>query len=206
LVPASTLTPAATTSRPPPPADTVRVSIPPAALADDQQAVLALTAIVNAVYHETESDLFVAGYQRTNEAEIAAFLRAGQLAVASLGDAPLPPADKILGCVCVKRLSPRLGEFGMLALSPAHRGGGLGSRMARFAEDHCRAMGCAAMQLEILIPQTFEHAFKARLLKWYVRMGYQLVKLGNFLEDYPHIAVLLAGPTEYRVFEKALDS
>lgn len=216
-VPASTLTPTnATTPRPQADAN-IRIVIPPAAAADDKELVTSITEIVNEVYIETESDLFVPGYKRTENSEVANFLRAGQLAVAYLdedassgtssgegsSDVRILPRQ-VVGCVCIKRLSPTLGEFGMLALNPTYRGGGLGTRMAEFAENHSREQGCSKMQLEILIPLTFHHAFKTRLLKWYIRMGYQLVKLGDFVEDYPAIAPLLAGPTEYRVFEKPL--
>ncbi|UZP38857.1 hypothetical protein NXS19_006673 [Fusarium pseudograminearum] len=109
-----------------------------------------------------------------------------------------------IGCVFVKLLTPTLGDFGMLALDTKYQGTGLGRQLAAFAEDECRRQGCTTMQLEILVPSTFHHEGKARLLGWYTRMGYKLVKLGDFGEDYPDLFKLLAGPTEYRVFEKTL--
>ncbi|RYP91943.1 hypothetical protein DL770_001917 [Monosporascus sp. CRB-9-2] len=124
------------------------------------------------------------------------------------------PQPQPIGCVCIKKLpagdadgedaGEEKGEFGMLALDVAHRGGGLGRAMVRFAEDRCRGRGLTTMQLELLFPTAFEHAFKARLQRWYARMGYAEVRLQSFADDFPCLAPLLAGPCEYRIFEKRL--
>ncbi|KAI9163948.1 hypothetical protein HJFPF1_05582 [Paramyrothecium foliicola] len=213
-VPASTATPTAATTPQPISATAIQISIPPPSVAEDESLVSVVRDIVNAVYHETEGDLFVPGYQRTKSPQVATLIRKGQLALAYLDDrdsqshassteAPITAAN-IVGCVCIKRTSERLGEFGMLALDIDYRGGGTGRRMAQFAEDHCRAMGCSSVQIEILVPTTFEHAFKARLFDWYQRMGYEVVRLGNFGDDWPELAAQLAGPTDYRILEKKL--
>ncbi|KAF4332754.1 hypothetical protein FBEOM_13444 [Fusarium beomiforme] len=177
----------------------VIVRIAPASDAEDEKLVSKLTNIVNVAYKNGESDLFIPSYQRTSNTEIADFIRKGQLAVAYL-----QPNNEPIGCVFIKLLTPSLGDFGMLALDAKYQGGGTGRQLAVFAEDECRRRGCMTMQLEILVPMTFHHEGKARLLAWYTRMGYKLVKLGDFAEDYPDLVKLLAGPTEYRVFEKSL--
>lgn len=175
------------------------IRVPNAETADDSKLVTALVKIVNAAYSETEGGIFLPGYERTSNPEVAGLIRNGQLAVAYLGGGVEP-----VGCVFIKLLSPTRGEFGMLALDSAHRGGGLGKQLALFAEQHCRGKGCTIMQLELLFPTTLTHAFKARNHAWYVRMGYEVVRLGSFEHDYPALARLLAGPTEYRVYEKPL--
>ncbi|KAF5562495.1 hypothetical protein FPHYL_5689 [Fusarium phyllophilum] len=175
------------------------VKIPPASDAEDKTLVSTLTDIVNTAYKKAESDIFIPSYQRTSAADITKFLGNGQLAVAYL-----QPNNEPIGCVFIKLITPALGEFGMLALDPQYQGTGVGRQLAVFAEDECRRRGCTTMQLEILVPMTFHHEGKARLLGWYTRMGYELVKLGDFADDYPDLVNLLAGPTEYRVFEKSL--
>ncbi|KAM0206631.1 hypothetical protein ACHAPQ_007555 [Fusarium lateritium] len=177
----------------------IAVILPPADDADDENLTSTLADIVNTVYTKAESDIFIPSYKRTSAREIAQFIRNNQLAVAYLVSNNAP-----VGCVFIKLITPDLGEFGMLALDEKYQGGGLGRQMAVFAEDECRRRGCTTMQLEILVPQTFHHEGKAILLSWYMRMGYKLVKLGDFNEDYPELNKLLAGPTEYRVFEKSL--
>ncbi|KAH7120472.1 acyl-CoA N-acyltransferase [Dactylonectria macrodidyma] len=180
-------------------ADAITIKIPPPTEADDTLLTSLLADIVNTVYKEAEADIFLPSYQRTSSAEISQFLRDGQLAVAYLDSTSEP-----VGCVFIKLLSPDRGEFGMLALDSRYRGTGLGRQMALFAEDECRRRGCTVMQLELLVPTTFQHAGKERLLAWYLRMGYEVVKLGSFDEDYPELAKILAGPTEYRIFDKSL--
>ncbi|KAJ4258055.1 hypothetical protein NW762_008195 [Fusarium torreyae] len=177
----------------------VIVKVPPATDADDETLISTLTDIVNTVYTKAEADIFIPSYKRTSAPEIAQFIRNDQLAVAYLASNNEP-----IGCVFIKLITPERGEFGMLALDEKYQGGGLGRQMATFAEDECRRRGCTIMQLELLVPMTFHHKGKAQLLDWYTRMGYKLVKLGKFDEDYPELVKLLAGPTEYRVFEKSL--
>ncbi|KAK7752025.1 hypothetical protein SLS62_005988 [Diatrype stigma] len=126
---------------------------------------------------------------------------------------------KPVGCVCIQKIRRSsgttnaeegkqeeiIGEFGMLALDERHRGSGLGRDMVRFAEERCRTgLGVAAVQLELLFPTGFEHAFKVRLAGWYGRMGYEQMCVRDFADDHPELAPLLAGPCEYRVFEKRL--
>ncbi|KAL3952289.1 hypothetical protein ACCO45_014006 [Purpureocillium lilacinum] len=159
--------------------------------------------------------IFHDGYQRTSTAEIAQFIKDQRLALARLvRPSPSPSAGAgvgtgagdVVGCVYVKTLSPTLGDFGMLALDVTYRGGGLGRDLVRFAEDHCRRIGCTKMQLELLVPTTFEHALKTRMQAWYLRMGYRIVKLGSFQDEYPALAPLLTGPADYKIFEKDLTS
>ncbi|RYP09630.1 hypothetical protein DL764_001172 [Monosporascus ibericus] len=242
-VPASTLTPAPTTtgddgvaSAPAYSTENYEIEIPPSTAADDAPFVDRLARIVNEVYVEAEAGIWRDGFQRTSAAEVAELIRAGELAVAYLvnGNSNSSgvsnkndtnddkgynmtrshPQPQPIGCVCIKKLPAgddnggdareEKGEFGMLALDAAHRGGGLGRAMVRFAEERCRGRGLATVQLELLFPTAFEHAFKARLQRWYARMGYAEVRLRSFANDFPRLAPLLAGPCEYRIFEKRL--
>lgn len=195
----------------------LQIRIADKSVAEDAHLVGSLTRIVNDAYGEVEADIFLPGYRRTDEAEIVKLIQEGCLAIAYLpaGESltsdttdwtPLPstPSFRPVGCVSVKQLSARLGNFSMLALQLKNRGGGLGRAMIDFAEKHCRENGCTVMQMELLVPTSFEHAVKPRMQAWYQRMGYRMVKLGSFNEDYPSLATQLAGPADYKVFEKAL--
>ena len=181
------------------PPEAMTINFPDPSAADDAKFVNTLVGIINAVYTETEEGIFNPEYQRTHPAEVAGFIRRGELAVASLGQSGGP-----IGCIFIKLLSPTRGDFGMLALDSAHRGGGFGRQMVSFAEQHCRNVGCTVMQCELLYPTTFDHAFKARNQAWYLRMGYKIVKLGQFEKEYPALVQHLMGPVEYRIFEKPL--
>lgn len=193
------------------PSNGVDIRIPDKSKSEDQALITKLVQIVNSVYTETEEGIFIPGYLRTNGPEVAGYIANGQLAVAYLPPSLPASADQQqqddgepIGCVAIKQISPTKGQYGMLALDPAHRGGGTGKRMAQFAEDHARSLGCTIMQLELLVPTTFRHAFKERNEAWYRRMGYEVVKLGRFADDWPLLAPQLAGPTDYKIFEKSL--
>lgn len=189
----------ATDATNPPPSTTIQVPAP--STASDATLVAALTSLVNNVYGEAEGTIYKSVFSRTSKTQIAAHLAAGELAVASSSST----GSKPVGCVFVKRLTPSVGEFGMLAVDPAVRGTGLGRDLVRFAEDRCRReLGVSTMRLELLVPVHFEHEGKTRLQAWYTRLGYVMTELGDFGEAYPALNALLAGPTEYRVFEKKL--
>lgn len=175
------------------------IKIPPSSHADDEILAATVASIVNTVYKEAEADIFLPAYQRTSPTEIAQLINNGQLAVAYLEDSGHP-----IGCVCIKLLGPGRGEFGMLALDAKYQGTGLGRQLAMFAEAECRRNGCTIMQLEVLVPTTFHHAGKERMQAWYQRLGYKVVKLGSFGQDYPELAKILSGPTDYKIFEKKL--
>ncbi|RYC59393.1 hypothetical protein CHU98_g6805 [Xylaria longipes] len=206
------------------------IQVPASAAASDEALITNLTRLVNSVYGEAEGSIYKAAFERTSAAQIEAHLRAGELAVAFLrptgdGDGDEDDDDEkidcsrssalerstplrgrpVVGCVCIKKLSPTTGEFGMLAVDPTYRGAGLGRDLVRFAEERCRRdLGLAVMRLELLVPVHFEHVGKTRLQGWYTRLGYVMTELGDFGEAYPTLNALLAGPTEYRVFEKRL--
>lgn len=210
-VPASTATPPPGSAPQGKPKSDISVRMAPPAAAEDAALVERLRGVVNLVYGETEGDIFVDGYQRVSTEEMVDIVRAGQLAVAYRTGPPStsPSREDAIGCMRIQILpggDNKTGELGMFAVDPAYRGGGLGRDMVAFAESHCRsALGLETMRLELLVPRGHvEHAFKKRLQAWYERMGYVMVKLGVFQDDYPQLAPLLRGACEYRVYEKSL--
>ncbi|KAG6017778.1 hypothetical protein E4U54_003383 [Claviceps lovelessii] len=201
----------------------LEIRIGDASAANDAPSVTSLARIVNDAYEEVEADIFLAGYRRTDEAQIVKLIQEGCLAIAYLPVDDKPPSHaakstnstnptslsrascvKPVGCLFVKQISAQLGNFGMLAVESQYRGRGLGRAMIDFAENHCREKGCTAMQMELLVPTSFAHAVKLRMQDWYQRLGYRIVKLGSFDQDYPSLAIRLATPVDYKVFEKAL--
>ncbi|KAG5917346.1 hypothetical protein E4U61_002829 [Claviceps capensis] len=192
------------------PAPGLRICMGDSSVAQNAQLVSSLAQIVNDAFGEVEANIFSPGYRRTDEDELKAFIQKGCLAIAhvpadmSQTSHAAKPSLQPVGCVFVKQLSARLGNFGMLAVDPKYRGQGLGRAMIDFAENFCRDKGCTAMQMELLVTTNFEHVVKSRMQEWYRRLGYQVVKLGNFEQDYPSLANLLATPVDLRVFEKAL--
>ena len=61
-----------------------------------------------------------------------------------------------------------------------------------------------AMQLELLLPRTWQHPNKEFLKAWYHRCGYRAVRTTRMDDAYPHLAPYLATECDLVVYEKAL--
>jgi ribosomal protein S18 acetylase RimI-like enzyme len=156
-----------------------------------------ITELANEVYAVAEAGLWTDGASRTSVGEIDELTRAGEIAVARMG-------DKVVGCLRLQRLDQGTGEFGMLCADPAHRGIGIGRELVRFAEQKSRADGVSTMQLELLVPREWTHPTKQFLAEWYSRMGYRVARTGTIDELYPDLAPLLATPCDFVIYRKEL--
>lgn len=201
----------------PSPAQEVRLAIADPSLAQNNSLVAQLVELINTVYTVAEEGIFDDVYRRTTSSELRHLIEASELALAwipttspssssaSSGGSYDDPSSKIIGCARVQSLSPTHGVFGMLVCDPAHRGSGAGKKLVEFAEEHCRTgLGKSIMQCELLVSTEFNHPFKARMHAWYERMGYRVVRIGDFGAEYPHLAPCLVTKTEFRVYEKPL--
>ncbi|MEV4618109.1 GNAT family N-acetyltransferase [Asanoa sp. NPDC049573] len=173
------------------------ISIARAGAADDDAFVSEVAELVNDVYAEAEKGLWQPGARRTHPAEMAAVIRAGELAVALAG-------PRLVGLVRVCRLPTGEGEFGMLVADPAHRGVGVGRELVGFAEAWARSQGLHRMQLELLVPRDWAHPVKEFLREWYTRLGYREVRRDPFEEAHPALAPRLATACDFVVFHKPL--
>jgi GNAT superfamily N-acetyltransferase len=160
-------------------------------------ALAEVTDLVNRVYAIAEEGLWRDGAARTTPAETREFVRAGQIAVARLD-------GRLVGSVRIQRLDGGVGEFGMLAADPGHRGIGIGRRLIGFAERLIRGHGLGTMQLELLVPKTWTHPSKQFLHEWYSRLGYRIVRRSGIDEHYPALERLLATPCDFVIYHKKL--
>ncbi|GIF64815.1 GNAT family N-acetyltransferase [Asanoa ishikariensis] len=156
-----------------------------------------VTHLINRVYADAEKGLWQPGTDRTNVAEVAAVVQAGELAVARLDGA-------VVGVVRVQRLPGGEGEFGMLVASPEQRGVGIGRELVAFAEGWARAAGLRVMQLELLVPRGWTHPVKEFLREWYTRLGYREVRRDPFELAYPALQPQLATDCDFVVYHKPL--
>jgi GNAT superfamily N-acetyltransferase len=165
---------------------------------DEGDAVAAdVTHLVNRVYATAEEGLWHPGTDRTTLAEVTELVRLGEVGVARLN-------GRIVGAVRIQRLDDEVGEFGMLAADPAHRGVGIGRGLVDFAERLTADRGLRTMRLELLVPQTWTHPTKRFLHDWYTRIGYRVVRTGHIEEQYPNLAPLLATPCDFVIYHKNL--
>ncbi|KAI2466320.1 hypothetical protein F4781DRAFT_406033 [Annulohypoxylon bovei var. microspora] len=189
-------------------APNVAIEFPHISLADDESFTAALADLVNAGYGEAEAGIFKPGYLRTSASDIAKFITAGDLVVASVTTPKSTSGRVPLGCISIKKLSENRAELGLFAVVIEQRGSGIGRDLMDWAEQWCLdnlgGPGVAIAQLDLLFPTHFAHPFKARLDTWYTKRGYRITGSRDFALDYPSLAPLLAGPTEYRVYERTL--
>ena len=182
------------------PAPAVGIDFVTAADGDDSAYVRHLVELINRVYADAERGLWRDGVERTDRAEVAAIIKAGELVVARLD-------GRVVGAVRVQRLESDdgvLGEFGMLVAHPDHRATGVGRDLVAFAEDTARRQGLDRMQLELLVPRTWTHPVKEFLRDWYTRIGYVEVRTDGLAEAYPALQPLLATPCDFVIYHKDL--
>jgi GNAT superfamily N-acetyltransferase len=174
-----------------------KIEIVPATMADDQGVVGEITDLINRVYATAEAGLWVDGAARTTTSEVAGMIAGDEITVARLD-------GQMVGCIRIQQLDDGVGEWGMLAADPDHRGKGVGRELVRFAEEVSRERGLTTMQLELLVPRGWSHPTKEFLHAWYSRIGYRPVRTGRLEESYPHLAPLLATPCDFVIYHKRL--
>jgi ribosomal protein S18 acetylase RimI-like enzyme len=176
----------------------IEVGLLDQAASRDAELVGRLVDLVNEVYADAERGLWQAGTTRTSHGDAAELIAAGQLAVARRGD------DRIVGSVQVHQVAEDTSELGMLVAAPDARGAGIGRALVDFAERHSAEQGLQRIQLQLLVPRTWRHPSKELLSGWYTRLGYEIVRVVDLSDDYPHLAPRLATPCDLQVREKRL--
>jgi GNAT superfamily N-acetyltransferase len=179
--------------------DTIAIRLLEASEGREARLVDHLSGLINRVYEVAEAGLWRDGATRTTESELAELIRAQQIAVASR-------SGQIAGAVRIHDVADDASEFGMLVAAPDQRGTGVGRALVAFAEERSRERGLRAIQLELLLPRTWQHPTKEFLKAWYGRIGYRPVRTGTIDDAYPHLAPLLATPCDLAVYEKLLQT
>jgi GNAT superfamily N-acetyltransferase len=167
------------------------------AVATDEALAGPVAELINEAYLGGEKGLWAEGTPRTDEDEVRALIRAGQIVVALDG-------DELVGSVKLVWLDEETAEFGMLAGSPRHRNSGIGRLLVAYAEGKALESGRRTMRLELLVPREWSHPVKEFLLQWYTRLGYVHVRTGVLEEQYPQLSPHLVTACNYQVYHKAL--
>ncbi len=163
----------------------------------DAELVEHVAQLINRVYVTAESGLWRDGATRTTAAEVAMFIEASEIAIATRD-------GQLAGCVHLHDVADDTSEFGMLVAAPEQRGTGVGRALVDYAELHSRERGLRAIQLELLVPRTWQHPSKEFLKDWYGRRGYRVIRTITIDDTHPHLAPLLATPCDLQVHEKPL--
>lgn len=113
-----------------------------------------LIAMINAAF---AIETFLEG-TRTDEARLASMMQKGEVLIAENGE------GELLASIYTERRGNR-GYLGMLAVNPAHQGGGLGQQMLAAAEERFRERGCEAIDISVL-------SLRSELPRIYRRYGF----------------------------------
>jgi GNAT superfamily N-acetyltransferase len=118
-----------------------------------------LTDLVNDVYATAESGLWADGAMRTTASELRGLISAREIAVAVQD-------GRLVGSAQIHDVAPDVSGFGMLVAAPQFRGTGIGCALLEFAEQDGHERGLRAMQLELLLPRSWQHPTKEFLKAW----------------------------------------
>ena len=122
-----------------------------------QADVPALVRVINRAY--VIEQFFVRG-DRTNEDQIRERLETAHAVFLVVDDGAAP--GELAGAVYVEVRGDR-GYFAMLSVDPRRQGSGLGRLLVSAAEQHCRAAGCAFLDIEVVNLRTELPPFYAKL-------------------------------------------
>lgn len=117
-----------------------------------------LVRVINAAYRV--EDFFVNG-DRTDAADIAARMDDPAVRFLVVDD---PEGDRLAAGVLVD-VHGKHGHFAMLSVDPPFQGRGLSRILVDAIEEHCRAAGCDALDIEIV-------NLREELPPFYVAMGF----------------------------------
>jgi ribosomal protein S18 acetylase RimI-like enzyme len=141
----------------------------------------------------TEADLLDG--QRTDPEDLADIIADPQQALLSAWR-----GEELVGCVLIADRGEGTGYFGMLSVSPALQGGGLGRRLVEVAHSTLAERFSARRVRISVFPQ------RESLIGWYQRLGYRLT--GDTLPfpyGNPRFGLPLRDDLYFLVMEYALD-
>ncbi|MBT6515288.1 MAG: GNAT family N-acetyltransferase [Crocinitomicaceae bacterium] len=156
-----------------------------------------LVPMVNQVYYSSERDFWADGYYRLTDNDFDSYLIKDWLYV-------LMESEKLIGCVLLKQEEPKVSSFSMLVCHPDHRKQGIGNRLVKFVTETAIQRGNTSMNLEILSPKYWEHKEKVFLKRWYMSMGYQLIKEVDFKDYYPDHMTFMRCELVFSLYKKSL--
>ena len=156
-----------------------------------------IAALINERYRATEGPMLRPGVRRTSPEEIAILANAGEL------HGVLDSTGAPLGVVRVDLRGER-AELGMLAVSPAVAGQGVGSALVHHAEAHAKAHGVTTMDLVVVRPRDGDLPAKVRLSEWYPRLGYTRTGTVPLAELHPELVDEFAVPALLDLYVRQL--
>ena len=134
------------------------MQIRPAVVSEASELVL----LINSAFRVEK---FFIDADRIDLGQVEAFFKSGCFLVAE-------DAAGMAACVYAEQRGER-GYFGLLSVAPGRQKNGFGKGLVIAAEEYCRGLGCAAMDLQIV-------NLRLELPAFYTRLGYAETGTGPF--------------------------
>ncbi len=163
----------------------------------DENQVGFLVKMINDVYDESESNIWLEGHKRTSIEKLKQVVLDRELLLVLSG-------EEIQGCIHLERIDDQTHRFKMLVANPKFKGSGVGSKLVDFAETQARKKGATKMQLELLVPTEVENNDKVFLHDWYSRIGYKKINEQDVEYIHKGVSVFLKNDCVVKVYEKSL--
>ncbi|UKZ49098.1 hypothetical protein TrVGV298_003337 [Trichoderma virens] len=146
-----------------------KIIVASSSLADNSVLLEYMAGFINRSYHSNYDGLVdTKKHIRTSASELSQKIRDHQIAIAwkPSSDPDKEIAEDIIGCVSIELIGPSMGNLGLLTCHLEHRGTRVGQQLMEFAESWARSLGAEEMQLEILVPDGWEHEENSRVVRW----------------------------------------
>jgi GNAT superfamily N-acetyltransferase len=169
------------------------------AILEDLPLAVEITALVNKIYLDAETDMYKQDSTRIAKEVVQAYIKDGSVGLAFID-------EKLAGVIKVKKMKDKGAtfNFGMFAVDYPYRGEGIGQLLVDYSEKYAVDNGGNFMQLEILRPINFDDADKGRLKKWYTKIGYHFQEGILFQDVYPQHFHKFKTPVIFDVYVKEL--
>lgn len=127
----------------------------------------ALLRLLNSAYRGetskqgwTSEAHLIAGEQRTDAASVKEIIeRTGSVLLKYTDE-----QNRLIGCVNLQQHDKRI-YLGMLSVSPALQGGGIGKKLLAASEEYTTSVGCQTIYMTVI-------SVREELINWYKRHGY----------------------------------
>ncbi|KAL7939390.1 hypothetical protein V8C35DRAFT_286516 [Trichoderma chlorosporum] len=185
-----------------------KIIVAPSSLSNNLGLLEYMTGFINHSYHANYDGLVdTKKHIRISAPELSQKIRNRQIAIAwkPSSDPDKEMAQDVIGCVSIEVIEPKLASLGLLTCHLEHRGTRVGQQLMEFAEEWARILTAKEMQLEILVPDGWAHEESSRVVRWYERRGYKLLKAAATFEVIEWLATVVTGPTKMRIYRKKLD-
>ncbi|KAL7957723.1 hypothetical protein V8C34DRAFT_285080 [Trichoderma compactum] len=184
-----------------------KIFVASSSLANNSALLAYMAGFINRSYNSNYDGLVnTKKHIRIYASQLSQKILSGQMAIAwkPSSDPDQEIAEDVIGCVSIELIGPGVASLGLLTCHLEHRGTRVGQQLIEFAENWAKRLGAEEMQLEVLVPDGWEHEENHRVVRWYERRGYKLLRVAETYEVVEWLATVVTRPTKMRIYRRKL--